>query len=93
MFRNVWVRTDSPVIAAPDFYNPFSLIVDASDCCIWAVPLQKDINGIDHLVRVNVKVFESSARPRFRIGLHVVKGVTRLPWVVGRRRGRGDPGR
>jgi hypothetical protein len=44
------ILTHSPVLAAPDFDNPFSLTVDASDRAVGAVLLQKDVDGIDHPV-------------------------------------------
>ena len=37
-------------MAAPNFYKPFKLAVDASDCAIGSVLFQEDSNKIDHPV-------------------------------------------
>ena len=49
---------NAPVLAAPDFYNPFKLAVDASDFGAGAVLLQDDQTGVEHPVCFFSKKFD-----------------------------------
>lgn len=52
----------TPVLAAPDFGQPFKLEVDASDCGAGAVLLQEDSDGIEHPLCYFSKKFNQHQR-------------------------------
>ena len=53
---------NEPVLAAPNFNEPFKLAVDASDFAAGAVLLQQGHDGIDHPVCYFSKKFNKSQR-------------------------------
>ena len=56
------ILSSYPVLIAPDFEKPFSLVVDASDVAVGSMLSQKDVQGIEHPVAYFSKKLDEHQR-------------------------------